>query len=62
MPMVNGKSVPSAKAKAAAKARLKLLDKKATQIKKNKLRAEATMGSRKARKKASTKLSGMKRK
>jgi hypothetical protein len=51
--------MPSERAKAAAAARLGALDKQADKIKRNKLRAEATMGSRKVRKKASTALSSM---
>lgn len=54
------RKAPSAAAKKAAKERLAKLDKQASKIKRNKLLATATMGSKKARKKASTKLSGKK--
>jgi hypothetical protein len=49
--------MPSDKAKKAAADRLDKLDKEADKIERNKLRAEVTMGSRKARRKAATKLS-----
>jgi hypothetical protein len=51
----------SEKAKKAAAARLKGLDKEANKVKRNKLRAQVAMGDRKTRKKAASKLSSMPR-
>jgi len=51
----------SEKAKKAAAKRLAALDKEAKKIKRNQLRTQAYMGSRKTRKAASTTLSSMKR-